>query len=784
MRIEVIGGGPAGLYFAILMKKERPDVEIRVHERNRPDDTFGFGVVFSDATLEIFERQDATSAKAITDHFAYWDDIEINFKGNRYRVGGNGFCGCSRRTLLLLLQERARDLGVELSFADDVRSLEQVRGADLIIGSDGINSLVRQGNPTHFGTKVDLRPNRFAWMGSTKPLDAFTFCFRENRHGIFIAHAYQYEPGASTWVLETDPETFERAGLGAMDEAQSARYLEQVFAEDLDGHPLLTNRSMWRQFPTIRNARSTMIRDIDGCTDNVVLLGDAKSTAHFSIGSGTKLAMEDAIALADSLRAHGDITKGLQAFERDRRDDVERIQHAAEVSLVWFEQVRRFWNMEPLRFAFGLMTRSKSITYDNLRLRAAPFADAIDQLIAQETAAKGFRDAKPVAPMFQPMALRDMVVANRVVVSPMCMYSAVDGVPGDWHLVHYGARALGGAGLMFTEMTCVAPDARITPGCTGLWNDAQAAAWTRIVGFVHANGNTKMALQLGHAGRKGATRLMWEGMDRPLAEGAWPVMAPSPLPYYPESQVPHAMTRKDMERVREQFVAAARRGIRCGFDMLELHAAHGYLLASFISPLTNRRTDDYGGSLGNRLRFPLEIFTALRAVWPREKPMAVRISATDWQEGGITEAESVEVARAFAEAGCDLVDVSTGQTTPDAAPIYGRMFQVPFADAIRNDTRIATMCVGSITTADQVNTILAAGRADLVALGRPHLTDPHFTLRAAAAYGVELDGGPRQYAPGAAQLYRLAEQTQAELVELRRKAKPRSHGPQLLKAAE
>ncbi len=784
MRIEVIGGGPAGLYFAILMKKQRPDVEIRVHERNRHDDTFGFGVVFSDATLEIFERHDAESAKAITDHFAYWDDIEIRFKGNRFRVGGNGFCGCSRRTLLLLLQERAKGLGIELNFIDEVTSLESVRGANLVVASDGINSFVRQGNLGHFGTTVDLRPNRFAWMGSTRPLDAFTFCFRENEHGIFIAHAYQYEPGASTWVLETDPETFRRAGLGTMDEKQSAAYLERVFAEDLGGHRLLINRSMWRQFPMIRNARSTMIRDVDGSAENVVLLGDAKSTAHFSIGSGTKLAMEDAIALAEAFRVHGDVTASLEAFERDRRGEVERTQHAADVSLVWFEQVRRFWDMEPLRFAFGLMTRSKSITYDNLRLRAPDFADAMDRMIAQETVAKGFPGAKPVAPMFQPMALRDMVVANRVVVSPMCMYSAVDGVPGDWHLVHYGARGLGGAGLMFTEMTCVSSDARITPGCAGLWNDAQEAAWTRIVDFVHAHGNTRMALQLGHAGRKGATKLMWDGMDRPLAEGAWPIVAPSPLPYYPESQVPHEMTRADMDRVREQFVAAAKRGVRCGFDMLELHAAHGYLLASFISPLTNKRSDEYGGRLANRLRFPLEVFAALRAAWPKEKPMSVRISATDWQEGGITEAESVEVARAFAAAGCDLVDVSTGQTTPAATPVYGRMFQVPFADAIRNETGIATMCVGSITTADQVNTILAAGRADLVALGRPHLTDPNFTLRAAASYGVELDARAPQYEPGTAQLYRLAEQAQAELIELRKKAKPKSHGPQLLKAAE
>ncbi len=768
MRISILGGGPAGLYFAILMKQARPDLDIAVHERNRADDTFGFGVVFSDQTLENFEKYDPASYRAITQAFAYWDDIEIRFKGTVHRVGGNGFCGCSRRTLLLLLQARCRALGVTLSFSDEIKSLEAFAGSDLIVAADGINSMVREQHRAHFGTTVDLRPNRFAWMGSTKPLDAFTFCFRETPHGIFIGHAYQYQPGHSTWVIETDAATFARAGLERMGETDSARFMERIFADDLGGHALTTNRSLWRQFPMIRNARSVM--------GNVVLLGDAKSTAHFSIGSGTKLAMEDAIALFESFRATSSVPDALEHFEESRRGEVERTQHAADVSLVWFEHLERFRHMDPQQFAFGLMTRSKSITYDNLRLRAPAFVDEMDKVFARDVRASGFdvNFERPVPPMFQPFRLRGLTVGNRVVVSPMCVYSATDGMPGDFHLVHYGSRAMGGAGLLFTEMVCVSPTGRITPGCAGLWNDAQEAAWTRIVAFAHAQGPTKLCLQLGHSGRKGATKLMWEGMDRPLPEGAWPIMAASPLPYYQDSQTPHEMSRDDMDGVRDAFVDAARRGLRAGFDMLELHCAHGYLLGGFISPLTNLRTDAYGGSLENRLSYPLEIFAAMRAVWPAEKPMSVRLSATDWQDGGITGEDSVEVARAFIRAGVDLIDVSSGQTTPHAKPIYGRMFQTPFSDQIRNDAHVATMCVGSITTADQINTILAAGRADLVALGRPHLVDPSFTVRAAAQYGIALPG-PVQYQAGRDQVVRTAAAAAAEIVELRRKAKPKQH---------
>jgi anthraniloyl-CoA monooxygenase len=576
------------------------------------------------------------------------------------------------------------------------------------------------------------------------------------------------------------PETFRNAGLDQLDELQSAQLLEGVFAKELQGHRLLVNRSMWRNFPRVSNERWVK--------DNIVLMGDAKATAHFSIGSGTKLAMEDAGALFDSFRAVGgrDVAKALVHFETTRREEVEKTQHAADVSLVWFERIDRFWNMDPSRFAFGLMTRSKAITYDNLRLRAPEFVDEIDRVSAREARSQGFdvNVANPTAPMFQPFRLRGMTIDNRVVVSPMCQYSAVDGMPGDWHLVHYGARAIGGAGLMFTEMTDVSRDARISPGCAGMYSDAHEAAWKRIVDFVHANSRAKFCLQLGHAGRKGATRLMWEGIDEPLEQGAWPIIAPSPIPYFPQSQVPREMTRVDMDEVIADYVAATKRALRAGFDMVELHAAHGYLLATFISPLTNKRTDAYGGPLANRMRFPLEVFRAMRAAWPDEKPMSVRISATDWVDGGLSGDDAVIVARMFAEAGCDLIDVSTGQTTPDAKPVYGRMYQTPFADQIRNEGGLATMCVGTITSADQVNTIVAAGRADLVALARPHLVDPAFTMQAAAWYGAQSIHCPPQYLAGLEQLFRNSERDREELTELRLKVKPKAHVTPWRQAAE
>jgi anthraniloyl-CoA monooxygenase len=778
MRIAIAGGGPAGLYYAILMKRDWPTLDITVIERNRADDTFGFGVVFSDQTLDIFEAADRQSYEAIRQNFAYWDDIAIHFKGDTHRIGGNGFCGCSRRTLLMLLQDRARKLGVRLTFETDIADVKTLeRDYDLVVAADGINSRIREAYVDHFRPETDLRPNRFVWMGSTKPLDAFTFVFKEVPEGIIILHAYQYEAGRSTWIFELDPATFARMGFEGLDEAESAARLESLFAEELDGHRLITNRSLWRQFPMIRCQRWVK--------DNIVIVGDAKATAHFSIGSGTKLAMEDAIHLHGAFKAKGlDVAAALAHFESTRREEVEKTQHAADVSLVWFEHVDRFWDFEATRFAFGLMTRSKAITYDNLALRAPDFVAKTDEVVADELGAdaRSLPNGRPAPPAFQPFRLRDLRLDNRFVLSPMCMYAATDGLPDDFHLMHYGSRAVGGAGLIFTEMTCVAPDARITPGCAGLWNDAQEAQWRRIVAFVHGRSDAKICLQIGHAGRKGATRLMWEGMDRPLPEGAWPIVSASPIPYHPDSQVPRELTRGDMDRVKAEFVATVERAVRCGFDMIELHAAHGYLLASFLSPLTNRRTDEYGGGIANRLRFPLEVFRAMRDAWPKRLPMSVRISATDWAEGGNTGDDAVAISRAFAGEGCDLVDVSTGQTTTRSRPVYGRMFQTPFSDQIRNEADIATMCVGNITSADQANTIVAAGRADLVALARPHLVDPGFTLRAAAWYGVDLHVPP-QYQPGKDQLMRNMPRERADLETLKLKAKPRSHQPEPVKQA-
>jgi anthraniloyl-CoA monooxygenase len=778
MKTAIIGGGPAGLYFAILLKKLRPEADITVYERNRADETFGFGVVFSDATLDNFEKYDLPSYQRIVREFAYWDDIAIHFRGTEHRIGGNGFCGCSRRTLLLILQDRAEELGVTLRYEADVDDESLFADADLVVVADGINSRFRERYADHFQPEVDLRPNKFTWMGSTKPLDAFTFIFQETEWGPFIAHAYQYEANRSTWVFETDPETFERAGLKDKSEAESAALMEQIFGWFLGGHRVLTNRSIWRNFPMIRNKRWVM--------GNKVLLGDAKASAHFSIGSGTKLAMEDAIALYEAIRRDPSVEGALAFYETGRREEVEKIQHAADVSLVWFEHVARFWDFDPVQFAFGVMTRAKAITYDNLRLRAPDFVAAVDQTFAKQVRRQGFDVSveSPTVPMFQPFRLREMNVANRVVVSPMDMYSAKDGVPNDFHLVHYGSRATGGAGLVFTEMTCVSPESRITLGCTGMWNDEQEAAWKRIVDFVHANSETKICLQLGHAGRKGATKLMWEGIDRPLEEGAWDICSASPIPYFPDSQVPREVTRAELDTIKAQFVDAAIRGERAGFDMLELHCAHGYLLASFISPLTNRRTDEYGGSLENRLRYPLEVFDAMREVWPAHKPMSVRISATDWAEGGVTGPEAVEIARAFAEHGVDLVDVSTGQTVREARPIYGRMFQTPFSDQVRNEARVATMCVGNITAADQVNTILAAGRADLVALGRPHLVDPFFTMKAAAWYGAACIHCPPQYHAGRDQIFRNSVRDRQDLDDLKIKAKPKTRAELKLEAGE
>ncbi|HJL15864.1 MAG TPA: bifunctional salicylyl-CoA 5-hydroxylase/oxidoreductase [Sandaracinaceae bacterium LLY-WYZ-13_1] len=725
MRIHILGGGPAGLYFAILMKKTDPSHEIRVWERNAPEYTFGWGVVFSDETLGNLAAADREVYRSITDAFAYWDSIDIHFEGERIRSRGHGFCGMSRKRLLMILQERARALGVECLFETEVKDVASLRDCDLLVGADGINSRVRAHFEDRFEPSIDVRKSPYIWFGTPQSFEAFTFSFRENEHGVFQIHAYQFEEETSTVIVETDEESWRNAGLHEASTEASIRYCEALFAEELGGHPLLENKSSWIRFPTVKLPRWHV--------ENVVLIGDAAHTAHFSVGSGTKLAMEDSIALAEALNAgHPDLSTALDAYEEAREVDVGKTQKSAQQSLEWFENVKRYLHFDPMPFAFSLLTRSRRITHENLRMRDPEFVDRADRWylehVGQPAPPPG---EKPCTPMFTPFRLRGMELVNRVVVSPMCQYSAVGGVPNDWHLVHLGSRAIGGAGLVFTEMTDIAPEARISPGCAGIWNEAQRDAWKRIVDFVHANSRAKIALQIAHAGRKGSTKRMWEGIDDPLDEGNWEILGPSPIPYKDGSQTPRPMTRQDMDEVRERFVASVALAVDAGFDMLELHLAHGYLLSSFLTPISNQRDDAYGGSLENRMRYPLEVVEAVRAAWPDDKPMSVRISATDWVPGGFTAEDSVVLARELKARGVDIIDVSTGQTSPDAAPIYGRAYQAPFADKIRNEVGIPTLTVGNITTADQINTILLAGRADLCAMARPHLKDPYFTLHAA-----------------------------------------------------
>ncbi len=740
MRIVSIGGGPAGLYFGLLMKKADPAHDITIVERNRADDTFGFGVVFSDATLEHFAEADRESYAAITSNFAHWDDIDIHYRGEVLTSTGHGFAGIPRQLLLDILQRRCAELGVRLEFQKEESVLGAHADADLVLAADGVNSVVRSRYAEHFRPQVDWRPNKFVWLGTTFPYPAFTFLFKESEHGLWRVHAYRYDASMSTFILETTEATWRRAGLDQTDEDQTLAFCERLFASELQGHRLLTNRSVWRNFPTVRN----------GCWHhrNVVLVGDAAHTAHFSIGSGTKLAMEDAIVLSRALQRHGEVEKALAAYEEARRPEVEQLQRAAQVSLEWFEETERYHGrLEPIQFAMSLLTRSLRVTHDNLKLRDPRFVATVDRWFASQ-AERQSRVPAPAAltppPMFTPFRLRDMLLANRIVVSPMCQYSAEDGTPGDWHLVNLGSRAVGGAALVIAEMTDVSREGRITPGCAGMYKPEHRAAWKRIVDFVHAASPARIALQLAHAGRKGSTRRLWEGIDEPLPDGNWPLLSASALPYHPYSQVPKAMDRSDMNAVREQFVRAADMAEQAGFDMLELHVAHGYLLASFISPLTNVRTDEYGGSLENRARYPLEVLDAVRAVWPRGKPMSVKISATDWIDGGLGPDDAVGLARLLREHGCDIVTVSTGQTVPDQKPVYGRLYQTPFSDRIRCEAGIATMTVGNIASYDDVNSILAAGRADLCVLARGHLYDPYWTRHAAYEQGWDLPW-PDQY---------------------------------------
>lgn len=753
MKVACLGGGPAGLYFAISMKLRDPSHEIVVVERNRPYDTFGWGVVLSDETLGHLEKNDRRSAEMIRDAFAYWDDIAVHHRGQVVRSGGHGFCGIGRRKLLNVLQDRCVELGIELRFETEINGAEEFAGYDLVVACDGINSRIRSQYADVFKPDIEQRANKYIWLGTHQKFDdAFTFIFEETEHGWVWVHAYQFDPETATFIVECSEATWRGLGFDQMDGPQTIAACEKLFAKYLGGHSLMSNARHLRGSAWLNFQRVLCEKWSHG---NVVLMGDAAATAHFSIGSGSKLAVESAIALADYLHSEPTLQAAFDRYEADRRVEVLKLQSAARNSTEWFEDVERYLHLDPVQFTYSLLTRSQRVSHENLRLRDAAWLEGAEKWFEQQATGTAPATARP--PMFTPLTLRGVTLPNRIVVSPMAQYSATDGLPGDWHFVHYTSRALGGAGLVTTEMTCISADARITPGCTGLYTDAQEAGWTRIVDFIHAETPAKIAIQLGHAGPKGSTQLGWETMDAPLAEGNWGLIAPSAVAWSDGNQTPRAMTRADMDRVRDDFVAAARRAARAGFDVLELHYAHGYLMSAFITPLTNRREDEYGGSLENRMRFPLEVYHAVRAVWPDERPVSVRISASDWVgDDGIRPEDAVQIAAMLKEAGVDIVDVSAGQTSTKARPVYGRMFQTPFADRVRNEARVATMAVGNIFEPDHLNSILMAGRADLCCLARPHLADPYWGLHAAVKLGYEAMPWPKQYRSGRDQAYRLA----------------------------
>ena len=758
MRIVCIGGGPAGLYFGLLMKLSHPGHSITVVERNRPYDTFGWGVVFSDAMMKAMQAADPVSAAEIGDAFNHWDDIELIFKGTRQRTSGHGFIGIGRKHLLNILQRRCEALGVELVFDQDVDSDLQFPDADLIIASDGVNSRIRERYVETFQPDLIVRPNRYIWLGTHKQFDAFTFDFQRTEHGWFQAHIYKFDRETSTFIVETTEEAYAAHGLGDLDQQGSIDFCEKVFADTLGGAKLMTNArhlrgSAWLKFQRLVCGRWSHFNG----RSHVVLMGDAAHTAHFAIGSGTKLALDDAIELARQFDrvGHGSETIGeaLQTYEEVRRVDVARIQNAARNAMEWFEVAGRRYadTLEPEQFFYSMLTRSQRISHENLRLRDPVWLEGYERWFARRAGAESGADGRAPPPMLTPFRARGVTLANRIVVSPMAMYSAKDGLIGDFHIAHLGARAMGGAGLVFAEMTCVSPDARITPGCLGLWNDEQAEGWRRLVDLIHSAGHAKAGIQLGHAGRKGSTRVAWEGIDQPLASGNWPLISASALPYLPGGPIPRAMTREDMDHVREDFVAATQRAAEAGVDWLELHVAHGYLLSSFLSPLSNHRDDEYGGSHQNRARYPLEVFRAVRAAWPQDRPISVRLSCHDWTEGGNTPDDALIFARMFREAGADLIDCSSGQVSKAERPVYGRLFQTPFSDQIRNEGGIATIAVGAISEADHANSIIAAGRADLCAIARPHLADPAWTIHEAAKIGFNIVPWPQQYASARAQ---------------------------------
>lgn len=763
MKIAVIGGGPGGLYFSILTKKAMPGCEIHVFERNKADDSFGFGVVFSDETLSEFLSRDLESYDLIRSRFAYWDNLKVARDGQEVSISGNGFCGCSRKTLLQLLQQRCASVGVNLHFEHEVKDLGDFKDYDVVVACDGIGSSVRTQLAAEFGTTVQLKKNRFVWLGSTKPLDAFTYFFRTTPHGPIVAHSYQYEPGMSTWIFECSPETWEKCGFQVENENDTIEKLKLLFKDELDGHPLIANKSHWRQFPEVRNVK--------WYKDNFVLLGDAKATAHFSIGSGTKLAMECAIALSDAVVANpSDCTAAFEQYDKVRRSRVEMIQHAANVSLDWFENMDRHIRHPFYQFAFGVMTRAKKVTYENLRLRDKTFTDKV---LAEFNTIQNCPNLAQSA-AFAPYALREMKLQNRIVMSPMGQYSAVDGLVNDWHLVHYGSRATSGVGLIITEVTAIAETGRIMLGCTGIYTAGQVAAWKGICDFIHANTSTKIGIQLGHSGRRGAIKKPEGGVIEPL-DNPWELVSASAINFNSKLAVPKGLSLSDMELLISQFVQATRNADEAGFDLIELQAHHGFLLASFLSPLTNVRTDEFGGNMANRLKFPIQVFKAMRAVFPQHKPMSVRISAADWAENGISKNDVMEMAQAFKDAGADIINVSTGNTVEHQEPQIGRMWQTPFSDLVRNTADVPTITTGYIQDIDQINTILLNGRADLVALGRPLLLDPGFVRQAEAYEQHENPAIPQQYMAGKAHLYAL-KAGERKLAEGMKKAlKPESH---------
>ena len=768
MRVLVVGGGPGGLYTALLIKRRDPQAFVAVVDRNRPDDTFGWGIVLSDLTVANLHAADPSSAVDISKALHHWDDIEVHFAGESIRSGGHGFSGIGRHRMLAILQERSRELGVQLTHERELNATTLAStvgdGAfDMVIAADGINSSIRNQFATTYKPDVDMRLCRYVWLGTPRSFDAFTFAFRETPSGWFQAHAYQFASDTSTFIVETPTDVWEREGLDRMSTEESIAFCERLFDFVLDGAPLMSNAShlrgaaQWMRFPRVTCAEWVHWMDGGNRRVPVILLGDAAHTAHFSIGSGTKLAMEDAIALDAHLANREDLAASLARYQAERSIEVLKLQNAARNSTEWFEHVNRYAHLAPEQFAYSLLTRSQRISHENLRVRDRKYVEAFERWFAQRSGLAVDEQTTPPPAIFTPFRARGITLPNRIVVSPMAQYTAAtDGMPTDWHFVHLGARATGGAGMVMTEMTCVSPEGRITPWCTGLWNEKQRDAWTRIVDFVHEYSTAKIALQLGHSGGKGATKKMWEGVDQPLPNGEWPLFAASEQQYLPGvSQVARAMTDADMDRVTEEFVRATRLGRSAGFDWLELHCAHGYLLSGFLSPLTNRRDDQYGGDLANRARFPLRVFEAMRAEWPSDLPMSVRISAHDWADGGNTADDAVEIARLFRASGADMIDVSAGQVVSHDRPVFGRMWQTPFADRIRQEACIATIAVGAITDADQANGIIASGRADLVAIGRPHLVNPAWTLTEAARWGYSGATWPDQYLAGKYQLDRV-----------------------------